>query len=59
VWRIAMSGADGDGVALLPASDLEWVDHLDDAAMTRAERWLSGGGRTGGGAATSPARKKS
>ena len=27
--------ADGDGVALLPASDLEWVDHLDDAAMAR------------------------
>jgi anti-sigma factor RsiW len=44
--------ADGDGVALLPASDLEWVDHLDDAAMARAERWLSSG-------AASPARKKS
>jgi hypothetical protein len=36
----------------LPASDLEWVDHLDDAAMARAERWLSSG-------AASPARKKS
>ncbi|HSR96728.1 MAG TPA: hypothetical protein VLM79_06760 [Kofleriaceae bacterium] len=51
--------ADGDGVALLPASGLEWVDHLDDAAMARAERWLSGGGGNGGGGAASPARKKS
>jgi hypothetical protein len=49
----------GDGVALLPASDLEWVDHLDDAAMARAERWLSDGGGNGGGGAASPARKKS
>lgn len=55
----APGDADGDGVALLPASDLEWVDHLDDAAMARAERWLSGGGGNGGGGAASPARKKS
>ena len=49
----------GDGVALLPASDLEWVDHLDDAAIARAERWLSGGGGSDSGGAAPPARKKS
>lgn len=40
---------DADGVALLPAADLGWVDRLDDAAVSRAERWLS----------SAPARKKS
>jgi len=54
---------DGDGMALLPASDLEWVDQLDDAGMARAERWLSDGrgghGGDGGSAPARPARKKS
>jgi hypothetical protein len=27
---------------LLPASDLGWVDQLDDAALDRAEAWLRG-----------------
>jgi len=31
-----------DEVGLLPATDLAWVDHLDDAALDRAERWLAG-----------------
>ena len=37
--------ADTDATAdvrLLPATDLAWVDHLDDAALERAERWLAG-----------------
>jgi hypothetical protein len=66
---------DGDEVALLPATDLVWVDRLDEAALDRAERWLAGpenaGGSTGrrnpAGAASpagptghaSPSRKKS
>jgi hypothetical protein len=49
-----------DGVALLPAADLAWVDRLDDAALARAERWLSDDAKDSGGAgAGSPARKKS
>lgn len=32
---------DDDAVGLLPASDLAWVDKLDDDAMDRAERWLA------------------
>jgi len=71
----ADDGDDGDEVGLLPATDLVWVDRLDDAALDRAERWLAGpenaGGSTGrrnpGGAASpagptgraSPSRKKS
>ena len=31
-----------DGADLLPASNLAWVDGLDDAAIERAERWLAG-----------------
>lgn len=31
-----------DEVALLPATDLAWVDGLDEAALDRAERWLTG-----------------
>jgi hypothetical protein len=51
---------DGDGVALLPAGGLAWVDHLDDDALARAERWLSDGAKDGGGSSDrSPARKKS
>jgi anti-sigma factor RsiW len=30
-----------DEVGLLPATDLAWVDHLDAAALDRAEHWLS------------------
>lgn len=33
-------GDEPDDVGLLPAADLAWVDHLDDAALDRAERWL-------------------
>jgi hypothetical protein len=33
---------DGDEVALLPATDLGWVDNLDGDALDRAERWLAG-----------------
>jgi len=29
-------------VGLLPATDLAWVDRLDDDALERAERWLAG-----------------
>lgn len=32
---------DDEAVGLLPASDLAWVDKLDDAAIDRAERWLA------------------
>lgn len=33
---------DVDGAeALLPASNLAWVDRLDDAALSRVERWLA------------------
>jgi len=40
---IALDPADDepDEVALLPASDLAWVDNLDDDAIARAERWLA------------------
>jgi anti-sigma factor RsiW len=31
-----------DDFGLLPATDLAWVDGLDDAALDRAERWLAG-----------------
>jgi anti-sigma factor RsiW len=37
----AQPGADTDEVALLPATDLAWIDRLDDAAIDRAERWLA------------------
>lgn len=57
------AGVDGvDGVALLPAADLGWVDRLDDAAIDRAERWLSSAtdSRGSGGATpATPARKRS
>jgi len=33
--------AASDEVALLPSSDLAWVDGLDDDAVARAERWLA------------------
>jgi hypothetical protein len=36
------AGAVADEVQLLPSADLAWVDHLDDAALARAERWLAG-----------------
>jgi len=36
------AGAATDEVRLLPSADLAWVDHLDDAALARAERWLAG-----------------
>lgn len=29
-------------VGLLPATDLAWVDNLDEAALDRAEHWLAG-----------------
>jgi hypothetical protein len=32
---------DADLGALLPPTNLGWVDHLDDAAVDRAERWLA------------------
>ena len=32
---------DGDEIGLLPATDLAWVDTLDDAALDRVERWLA------------------
>jgi hypothetical protein len=32
---------EADEVGLLPATDLAWVDHLDDAALDRAEHWLT------------------
>lgn len=35
-------GAGRDDAGLLPASDLAWVDRLDDDALARAESWLSG-----------------
>src|SRR5262249_43022701 len=31
---------DGSPDSVLPASDLEWVDGLDDKALERAEHWL-------------------
>jgi len=34
-------GSDPDEVALLPTTDLAWIDKLDDAAIDRAERWLA------------------
>jgi hypothetical protein len=34
--------ADPADTRLLPTTDLAWVDHLDDAALERAERWLAG-----------------
>jgi anti-sigma factor RsiW len=34
-------GADSDEVALLPSTDLAWIDKLDDDAIDRAERWLA------------------
>jgi hypothetical protein len=55
-------GVDGADVALLPAADLGWVDHLDDAAISRAERWLSSArdsGGSGGATPATPARKRS
>jgi hypothetical protein len=33
--------------ALLPATNLAWVDGLDDDAIDRAERWLAGAGKKG------------
>jgi hypothetical protein len=32
---------DADEVGLLPATDLAWVDTLDDATLDRVERWLA------------------
>jgi hypothetical protein len=40
----AADAADTAGAAelgLLPPADLAWVDRLDDAALSRAERWLA------------------
>lgn len=37
----APPGADSDEVALLPSTDLAWIDKLDDDAIDRAERWLA------------------
>jgi anti-sigma factor RsiW len=37
----AQPGADDDDGALLPSTGLSWVDHLDDDALSRAERWLA------------------
>jgi hypothetical protein len=34
--------AGSHGPELLPTTDLAWVDHLDDDALDRAERWLAG-----------------
>lgn len=31
-------------LALLPATDLAWIDHLDDDALSRAEDWLARAG---------------
>ena len=35
------AGVPPDAGSLLPASDLAWLDALDDAALDRAERWLA------------------
>lgn len=32
---------DADEIGVLPATDLAWVDSLDDAALDRVERWLA------------------
>jgi anti-sigma factor RsiW len=32
---------DADEVGLLPATDLAWIDTLDDATLDRVERWLA------------------
>jgi hypothetical protein len=37
-------GAGDPEPGLLPSADLAWVDHLDDDALARAERWLAGAG---------------
>jgi hypothetical protein len=44
-----------DDASLLPFAGLAWVDHLDDAAIDRAERWLSS--PPGGGAASHGKKK--
>jgi hypothetical protein len=36
-----LSIEEADETGLLPATDLAWVDSLDDAALERAERWLA------------------
>jgi hypothetical protein len=33
---------DAASSGLLPASDLGWIDNLDDSALDRAETWLAG-----------------
>ena len=38
----ADSDDDVTDVGLLPATDLAWVDNLDDEALDRAEHWLAG-----------------
>ena len=34
--------SEANDVGLLPATDLAWVDKLDDEALDRAEHWLAG-----------------
>lgn len=44
--------SDANGEDLLPASDLAWIDELDDEALDRAEAWLADPG------ANPPAQRK-
>ena len=51
-----------DAGSLLPATDLAWLDRLDDDALDRAERWLARpapADASGSGGAHLPHRKKS
>jgi anti-sigma factor RsiW len=48
---VAGEALDDDG--LLPASDLAWLDGLDEAELARAERWLAEPDSGGGGAGAS------
>jgi hypothetical protein len=52
-------GADDDDGALLPSSALSWVDHLDEDALSRAERWLASAPAAPAGGRGAMPRKKS
>jgi anti-sigma factor RsiW len=68
----ATAADEPDELALLPATDLAWVDTLDDDALERAERWLASpdadrrmhgepgpSGQSGPSSLSSQSRKKS
>jgi len=55
----AAAGEVPDAGALLPATDLAWLDALDDAALDRAERWLAQPAPGSGGVPHLRYRKKS